>query len=167
MKDRKAAARTETAKDLKVNERKWSKPLMDAGWTAIPSVIIERQRALGLDALDINILLHLATYWWTHDNKPHPAKGTIAEAMNVKPRTVQRRIAALENAGLIWREEIVVKRTARANPKRARDRHRMAETLLRQRLCRDFGRDAPRNRSGSSRTRQRKKSRKLIRCGRL
>ncbi len=25
--------------------------------------------------------------------------------MNVNPRTVQRRIAALQNAGLIWREE--------------------------------------------------------------
>ncbi len=101
MKDKDAAAKTEAAKELKVNERKWSKTLMKAGWTAIPSVIFERQRALGLDALDINILAHLAGYWWTHDNKPHPAKKTIAEAMNVNPRTVQRRIASLEKAGLI------------------------------------------------------------------
>lgn len=69
---------------------------MDAGWTVIPSVIIERQQVLGLDALDVNILLHLATYWWTPDNKPHPAKKTIADAIGVEPRTVQRRIAALE-----------------------------------------------------------------------
>ncbi len=105
MKDRKAAARTEAAKELKVNERKWSKLLMDAGWTVIPSVIIERQQVLGLDALDVNILLHLATYWWTPDNKPHPAKKTIADAIGVEPRTVQRRIAALEKDGLIRREE--------------------------------------------------------------
>ena len=105
MNDKNAAAKTEAAKELKVNERKWSKTLMKAGWTAFPSVIFERQRALGLDALDINILLHLAGYWWTHDNKPHPAKKTIAHAMNVNPRTVQRRIASLEKAGLIRREE--------------------------------------------------------------
>ena len=93
------------AKELRINEQKWSKPLMDAGWTAIPTVIFERQRALGLDALDVNILLHLAAYWWTPDNKPHPAKGTIAAAINVAPRTVQRHIAAMEKANFIRRQQ--------------------------------------------------------------
>ena len=90
---------------LKINEQKWSKPLMDAGWTAIPSVIIERQRALGLDATDINILMHLAAYWWTADNRPHPSKGTIAAAMDITPRSVQRRIARLEACGFVRRQE--------------------------------------------------------------
>ncbi len=99
------AKQTQAAKELRVNERKWSKTLMDAGWTAFPSVIIERQKALGLDATDVNILLHLASYWWTKDNKPHPSKKTIAEAVGVTPRTVQRRIAAMEKAGFIHREE--------------------------------------------------------------
>jgi Helix-turn-helix domain len=99
------AAKAEAAEALRVNEKKWSKPLIDAGWTAIPSVILERQKALGLDALDVNILLHLAVYWWTADNKPHPSKKTIAEAVGVEPRTVQRRIADLEAAKLIRREQ--------------------------------------------------------------
>ena len=94
-----------TTKEVRVNEKKWSKPLMDAGWTALPSVLIERQKALGLDALDINIILHLANYWWTRDNKPHPSKRTIAGAIGVTPRTVQRRIAALHASGFIRREE--------------------------------------------------------------
>lgn len=93
------------AEKLKTNEQKWSKPLMDAGWTAIPSVIIERQKALGLDALDVNILLHLAAYWWTSDNKPHPSKATMADALQVDSRTVQRHIARLEAAKLIRREQ--------------------------------------------------------------
>lgn len=93
------------AATLKVNEQKWSKPLMDAGWIAMPNVIIERQSALGLDPVDVNILLHLALYWWTPDNVPHPSKKTLAKAMNVHPRTIQRRIAAMEAAGLIRREE--------------------------------------------------------------
>lgn len=89
----------------KVNEEKWTKPLMEAGWTVIPSIIIEKQEALGLDALDMNIILHLASYWWTKANKPHPTKKTIADALQVSPRTIQRRIARLQAAGLIRREE--------------------------------------------------------------
>lgn len=98
-------AEAPAAKEVRVNEKKWTKALMDAGWTAIPSVIIERQKVLGLDPIDINIILHLASYWWTRDNKPRPSKKTIAEAMEVTPRTVQRRIAELEKIGYIKREE--------------------------------------------------------------
>lgn len=90
---------------IKVNEAKWSKPLMGAGWTAMPSVIIEKQEALGLDALDMNIILHLSHYWWTPDNLPHPSVETIAKAVGVKHRTVQKRIKALHELGLIEREE--------------------------------------------------------------
>lgn len=97
--------KSEAVERLKINEQKWSKPLMDAGWTVIPNVIIERQKALGLDALDVNILLHLASYWWTADNKPRPAKATVADALQIDPRTVQRRIARLEAANLIRREQ--------------------------------------------------------------
>lgn len=104
-----SAIKTQVESELRVNEKKWSKPLMAAGWTAMPSVIIERQKVLGLEALDINIIMHLATYWWTHDNKPHPSKKTIAEAIGVTPRTVQRRIASLEKSGFIQREQRRVK----------------------------------------------------------
>lgn len=85
------------------NERKWSKELMTAGWTAIPSVILERQQALGLNALDVNILLHIARHWWRADELPFPSKTSIAECIGVNPRTVQRHIAELEEAGLIQR----------------------------------------------------------------
>jgi len=97
-----AAAETE---NLKVNEKKWTKLLMEAGWTVVPNVFIERQMALGLDRLDMNILMHLFSYWWHPDNKPHPSKKTIASAIGVDPRTVQRRIARMEKDGLITREQ--------------------------------------------------------------
>lgn len=100
-----AKPKTSTEQTLKVNEQKWTKPLIDAGWTCLPSVIIERQQALGLDAIDINILMHLAVHWWTEDNKPHPSKGTMAAAMGLQPRSIQRRLARLEADGLIRREE--------------------------------------------------------------
>lgn len=86
---------------LKTNEKKWTKPVMDAGWVAVPNVIIERQAALGLDALDVNILIHLMSYWWTPENVPHPSIGTMAKAIQVSERTIQRRLRRLEKAELI------------------------------------------------------------------
>lgn len=91
--------------ELRVNERKWSKTLMDAGWTVLPTVLIEQQREMRLDPIDMNILLHLASYWWLSDKKPHPSKKTIASAMGIHPRTVQRHIANLEKKQLIKREQ--------------------------------------------------------------
>ncbi|MBD9560584.1 helix-turn-helix domain-containing protein [Ensifer sp. ENS03] len=98
-------AKTPDVQALKQNEKKWTPTLMKAGWSAIPNIIIEKQRALGLDALDINILLHLIQYWWLEENVPHPSVGTIAEALGVTPRTIQKRITAMQAAKLITREE--------------------------------------------------------------
>ena len=89
---------------LKRNEEKWSPRLMEAGWTVMPSIILEKQHALGLDAIDVNILLQLARYWWYRDNPPHPSKASIAECLGVDRSTVRRHIAAMEAAGLIKRE---------------------------------------------------------------
>lgn len=98
-----SAAEQKPERQLKVNERKWSKTLMDAGWTVIPSVILDRQQALGLEPTDVNILLHLAKYWWEKDRLPFPSKKAVAECMGVSESTVQRRIAAMERDGLIKR----------------------------------------------------------------
>lgn len=90
--------------NVKVNVKKWGRVLIDAGWTLVPNTFIERQKKLGLDPLDFNILLHLMSYWWEPGNKPRPSKTTIAKAVGRDPRTVQRRIASLEKQGLIRRE---------------------------------------------------------------
>lgn len=90
--------------DIKSNEKKWGKTLMRSGWTAFPSVILEKQHALGLTATDINIILYLSTHWWEAERKPYPSKKTIAQALGVTPRTVQKRIAALEEMGFVERE---------------------------------------------------------------
>jgi helix-turn-helix protein len=98
-----SAAEKQNERQLKVNERKWTKTLMDAGWTVLPSVFLDRQQALGLEPTDVNILLHLAKYWWETDRLPFPSKKALAECMGVSESTVQRRIAAMERDGLIKR----------------------------------------------------------------
>lgn len=97
------APQKQTIEQIKRNEAKWTKPLMEAGFTVLPTVLIQRQKALHLEPLDINIVLHLASYWWDADRPPYPAKKTIADAVGVTPRSVQRRIANLEKMGLIKR----------------------------------------------------------------
>ena len=89
--------------ELRTNEKKWGKPLMEAGWTLLPNALLVRQAALGLTSTDVNILLHLVAYWWNEAELPHPSKVTLAKSIGVTPRTVQRRIAAMEHAGFIRR----------------------------------------------------------------
>jgi DNA-binding GntR family transcriptional regulator len=48
-------------------------------------------------------LLHLAGYWWKPDVNPFPSKETLANAIGVSSRTIQRRIADLEKANLVKR----------------------------------------------------------------
>lgn len=100
-----AAEKPASSEDtVKVSVKKWGRSLVDAGWTLVPNTFIERQKKLGLDPVDFNILLHLMSYWWEPNNKPRPSKKTIAAAVGRDARTVQRRIAAMEKQGLITRE---------------------------------------------------------------
>ena len=94
-----------TSGTQKVLEAKWGKTLIAAGFTALPDVIFQYQKALKLKPLDILILLHLASYWWKPNENPWPAKGTIADALDVDPRTVQRSIKKMEELGYIKRIE--------------------------------------------------------------
>lgn len=89
---------------LTVNQKKWGEPLMKAGWTCLPNIIVHYQDDLGLDPLDMNIILYLASRWWKADGKPYPAKASMAKAMGKSPSTIRRRIKRLEAAGLVRRE---------------------------------------------------------------
>lgn len=86
-------------------ESKWGRTLISAGFTALPDVIFKNQQALKLKPLDIVILLHLASYWWKTDENPWPAKSTLAEAIGVDARTIQRSIKKMEDLGYVRRYE--------------------------------------------------------------
>jgi len=106
----KLAVKQEQKDGLRRNEQKWSTTLMDAGWTALPSIILEKQDALGLDAIDVNILMQVARHWWFSDNPPHPSKATIARCIGISTSTVRRHVARMES-------ERLIERVARRHPK--------------------------------------------------
>jgi predicted transcriptional regulator len=86
-------------------EGKWGKKVIEAGYTSIPDVLIRYQRRLKLKPLDINVLLHVLSYWWKAGNLPRPSKVTIATAINVTPSTVRRCLKKLESLGYMTRIE--------------------------------------------------------------
>ena len=67
---------------------RWGDELVEAGWVGLPTTLLERQRALGLDAIDVTIILHIAKHWWDAGSLPFPSKRSIAQMMGIHPRTV-------------------------------------------------------------------------------
>jgi len=87
--------------ELRANEKKWGVPLVEAGWTMIPSTILECQAALGLDPVDLNILLQIAKHWWQEEKLPYPSIKSIANCIGKSPSTVQRRITKMKKSKVI------------------------------------------------------------------
>jgi hypothetical protein len=89
---------------FKRNEKKWTKTLMDAGYTVFPYVILDRQDAIGLSAVEVNLIMQLANLWWKPESLPFPSKAMLAKRMGCSPKTVQRAFARLEEVKFIARK---------------------------------------------------------------
>lgn len=92
-------------KEEKALHQKWGAAVIAEGYTVLPNVILHNQKALALKHLDVLVLMCLLSHWWDKDDLPRPAKTSIAQTLDVDPRTVQRSIAKLEKQGYIQRKE--------------------------------------------------------------
>lgn len=92
--------RVETEKE---SRKIWGTNVMRVGFMQVPSLLLKRQKELGLNAMDMNIILQIASYWWEKDNLPRPSKTTLADALSVDSSTIRKRIAALEKRGYLKR----------------------------------------------------------------
>lgn len=90
-------------KEEKALHQKWGAAVIAEGYTVLPNVILQNQKALGLKHLDVLVLMCLLSHWWDKDDLPRPAKTSIAQTLDVDPRTVQRSIAKMEGQGYIQR----------------------------------------------------------------
>src|SRR5258708_18158116 len=91
------------------NDGKWTQEVMKAGYVVIPALLLDRQRALGLGASELNILLHLIRHWWFPERLPYPGKKRIAECMEISESTLRRRIADMEKRGILERKKRISK----------------------------------------------------------
>lgn len=81
---------------------KWRTSLT-AGFQVVPNVLVRAQSKLGLDPLDLAILLNITMHWWRTDELPYPQPKVIANRVGVSTRTVERRLEQLEQRGFIAR----------------------------------------------------------------
>lgn len=92
-------------KEEKALHQKWGSAVIAEGYTVLPNVILQNQKALELKHLDVLVLMCLLSHWWDKDDLPRPGKTSIARTLDVDPRTVQRSIAKMEKQGYIQRKE--------------------------------------------------------------
>lgn len=90
---------------LQSSEKKWSKAVMDLGFSILPSLIFRAQARLGLSPVQLVVLLHLADHWWDKERLPFPSKALLAERLNLSERQIQRYLTELEQGGFIKRVE--------------------------------------------------------------
>ena len=84
-------------------EDRWGRLTLRQGFSIIPAVLLVGQRRLGLKSVEMNVLIHLISFWWEDDRPPFPSKSTIAYRMNISPKTVQRAMTSMETKGLLRR----------------------------------------------------------------
>lgn len=90
--------------DQRILNQKWGKGTMEANYTVIPSALIRGQARLGIDAMELAVLVHLLDHWWQADKMPWPSKKKIADRLKVSQKTVQRAMVRLEQGNLIKRK---------------------------------------------------------------
>jgi DNA-binding MarR family transcriptional regulator len=96
-----APAKAPTEKTL---HAKWTKPLIEAGYTVIPSIIIQRMGVLGLSAMDFAVFAQIASHWWAPDSSPHPSIKRMAKTLGVSESTVKRSIDRMVTANFLGRK---------------------------------------------------------------
>jgi predicted transcriptional regulator len=99
----------EAGKKASSTERIWGKAVYKHGYAGIPSILIQAQQRLGINSMQMNIIVQLLDYWFEPSRKPFPTKKELATRIGVTEKTIQNNIRALELAGLIQRQ---MRRTA-------------------------------------------------------
>jgi predicted transcriptional regulator len=92
------------SKNSSSTEKIWGKSVYSHGYAGIPSILIQAQRRLGINATQMNIIIHLLDYWHEPSRKPFPRKKELATRIGVTDKTIQNNIRELEKAGLIRRQ---------------------------------------------------------------
>lgn len=92
------------APEAKDSEKKWGKAVMALGYCIFPSILLQCQGRLQLNAQEMIVLLQLAEHWWTAEGQVYPSKETIGERIGLSGKQVQRHIKKLEDAGFVQRQ---------------------------------------------------------------
>ena len=84
---------------------RWSKSVLEQGYTVIPALLMNAQNRLGLSPEEFNVVLHLAYHWRRAGFDPYPTKRRIAALMGKSDKQIQRYFKSLEEKGLVERQK--------------------------------------------------------------
>ena len=88
---------------LKQSEKKWGAAVMKHGACILPSILLQAQARLLINAQQMIVLLQLAEHWWKHDGKVFPSKASLSERIGLSEKQIQRHIKVLESKKLVRR----------------------------------------------------------------
>ena len=98
--------------------RKWGKPVVDHGFTIVPSLLLKAQARLNITATEMAVLLQIMDHWWDSGKMPYPGKKLLADRLGMQPRQIQRHTASMEEKGLLDIEDEVLPAGTRRLPRR-------------------------------------------------
>ena len=86
-------------------ERIFGPKVMAHGFVGVPNILVRGQKRLGITPTQFNILVQLLSYYYDPDRPPFPSKRELAERIDITQQTLRINIKALEDAGLLQREQ--------------------------------------------------------------
>lgn len=86
-------------------QRIFGAKVMDHGYTALPNILMRGQKRLGISTTQFNIIAQLMSYWFDPARAPFPSKRELAQRMGITEQTLRINIKALEERGLVKREQ--------------------------------------------------------------
>lgn len=84
---------------------KWGLEIIGQGYTAVPDVLLARMGELKLTPTEMVLILQLLRFWWAAGQWPFPSKRTLAQAMGMSEKNVQKVMGRLVRGGLVRRIE--------------------------------------------------------------
>lgn len=86
-------------------ERIFGTKVLSHGYTGVPNILLRAQKRLGITPTQLNIIVQLLSYYYDPARPPFPTKRDLAQRVGITEQTLRINIKALEDAGLITREQ--------------------------------------------------------------
>ncbi len=86
-------------------QRIFGAKVMAHGYTGVPNILVRAQSRLGINTTQFNIIVQLLSYWIDPARPPFPTKRELAQRMSMNVQTLRINIKALEEHGLVEREQ--------------------------------------------------------------
>lgn len=86
-------------------ERIFGSKVYSHGYTGVPNILLRAQNRLGITPTQLTIIVQLLGYYYDPLRPPFPTKRDLAKRIGITEQTIRINIKALEEAGLVTREQ--------------------------------------------------------------